>query len=683
MNITCASLLILTLGALLAPAAVAGEKPIPGLGATNPPSVFALPALLEHGQALQAAMMAQLKAGNLEEAAQLCERMIRELPFGVDGYYNLGCIRAVQGRADEAFKALDEAVERGYLDTEHLARDPDLKGLRRDARFKALTEKASHLRAKALAAATNAPPPGVAIASNGVVWVSASNTVWDGRNGLLVSSFDLGPTNATPLPIHAGQGEAANLLRTWWQEGTAAGNRGDFYDNRDSDHSNMAYQQFPQLTRIEYAPEAIAHGLHYGCQLHLFHRGRILGNSSTANTSGPFWRSQTRTLYASPRGVAMLSLQYLNSQLYFYPEHRDHDPGHNGKDGGFGDVFFCNTPYLITSQGSSGSDQAFMNAIASTLAAFRPDVKTLLSTNGMLMPTVQRIFRASNSGITNDAAYLSGDAHPVVFDSARLDVVRMVRMAHDMTPATVPPLVLVNVEKEDRFKPGQDYFDAANEVIFDSPCAIARVWRATAMTRTLVVSAAHSRDLTGRTLTYRWVVLQGDPSKIRIRPLDKAGTRAELTLTWQGRHPVAPGAKLESNRIDIGVFAHNGAGYSAPAFISYYTLDNEERTYDASGHIAEIRYTGANEPGNYTDPLLDRPKSWRDVYRYDASGKLAGWTRHQGDKVLDFAPDGNLVVRRDANGKVIESRPVSYALKPGADPQTSVLVTITEAPLTP
>ena len=56
----------------------------------------------------------------------------------------------------------------------------------------------------------------------------------------------------------------------------------------------------------------------------------------------------------------------------------------------YGDVYPANTPYVITSQGSSGSDQVFLSAVACTLAAFRPETKELLVRTGTLMPTVQR-----------------------------------------------------------------------------------------------------------------------------------------------------------------------------------------------------------------------------------------------------------------------------------------------------
>lgn len=49
--------------------------------------------------------------------------------------------------------------------------------------------------------------------------------------------------------------------------------------------------------------------------------------------------------------------EFLNNQMYCYPEHNDFDPEH-------GDVYPANAPFWVISQGSSGSDQPFMEAIA-------------------------------------------------------------------------------------------------------------------------------------------------------------------------------------------------------------------------------------------------------------------------------------------------------------------------------
>ncbi len=49
---------------------------------------------------------------------------------------------------------------------------------------------------------------------------------------------------------------------------------------------------------------------------------------------------------------------------------------------GYGDLYPTNTPYLIISQGSSGSDQPFMRAIPFTLAASAPRSRRCWSMKG-------------------------------------------------------------------------------------------------------------------------------------------------------------------------------------------------------------------------------------------------------------------------------------------------------------
>ena len=383
--------------------------------------------------------------------------------------------------------------------------------------------------------------------------------------------------------------KVAERLRLWYAAGTAAGNTGDFYDNRDGGHSKMRLDGFPQFDRFEYTDAQKAQKLHWGAQLRMLFTHVTIGNSSTSAPAA-MGGCNTRRCLMSPRAAAILYAQYRRSHLYVYPEHRDYDPGHNGLDGGYGDLFPANTPYVITSQGSSGSDRAFLRAVGRTLAAFRPKVKALLIKTGLLMPTVQMIFRRCNSGVRTKPDYLTGRAHPPVF-SPGMDVLKMVEMAHDMTPETIPPMIQLAVVEEDAAVPGRDYFGVyPGEKLFDTPAAIARVARSLKGVRRMVVSAKKSFDPNRRELTFHWVVLQGDADRITIKPLDSNGSVVELLIPYHARRPIHKGAAMQSNRVDIGAFVHNGTYTSAPGFISVYSLDNEARTYDGQGRIREVCY---------------------------------------------------------------------------------------------
>ncbi|MBL8796594.1 MAG: putative Ig domain-containing protein, partial [Planctomycetia bacterium] len=389
--------------------------------------------------------------------------------------------------------------------------------------------------------------------------------------------------------IANGNGNIVDLLRKWHVEGTAAGNTGDYYDNRDGDHSPLNLNPWPQLDQIIYTPEDIKVRRHWAAQQTIVPHVTF-GNSSTSapvTNSG----SNIRFYYTHPRGMAFLYQQYRSNNLYMYPAHHDHHPGHNGKPF-YGDVYPANSPYLIASQGSSGSDQPFMRAVPYTLAAFRPEVKKKLTETGLLMPTVQMIFRATNKHLTDPKEYLTGKAHPPVFEGSWVNDRKMVELAHEIELKTIPPLAMLKVVEEDKPEIGKDYFEAGlTEVLHDTPCVIARVVRGGKQMRRIVVSAEESIDINQQPLKYHWVVLRGDAARIQIKPLNDSGSRVEILVPYHERRPVdGHHLKIDSNRVDIGAFVHNGAYYSPPAFVTLHTLDSEARTYDEHGKLLEIGY---------------------------------------------------------------------------------------------
>ncbi len=614
---------------------------------------------------LQAEIANLFKTEKYPDAEPVCRTLVEAVPYDAGARYNLACALARQGKTDQAMASLDRSIELGFRNPRLLETDQDLASLRDRPQF----EKALAYAAAAKRSLAFQQPSSIQSAPlvDGVATVDCGNTAWDGTLGVFRPYFDLETARKDSVPIASGFSQAGELLNSWQAEGTAAGNRGDLYDNHDSDHSNMKFSMFPQLTRIEFSESARKRRLHHGLQIQFLYNSVTIGNSSTALVSGPFWRSQARFALTNARGPGLLFVQYRRNHLYVYPEHRDHDPGHNrAEGGGYGDVFACNTPYMIISQGSSGSDRAFLHAVAATLAAFRPEVKSELARTGTLMPTVQMILRSCNKPVANDEDYLSGIAHPTVFEGSQLDTAGMVEMAHTITKDRLPPLVQLRVVREDRAVLGRDYFAGQpSETLFDTPSAVARVARSTQYFRKMVVSAEPSLDVNGRPLTYHWSVLRGDAERIEINPLNDAGSVVELIVPYHTRRPVAPGSPMQSNRVDIGAFVHNGEYYSAPAFVTFFYLDNELRVYDDQRRIQSIDYADEETSANYVDPLIDAPKRWRDEYHYDASGKLTGWTRFRGESSEQFTADGLLVTKVDAEGRATEGRRVRYLVRSG------------------
>jgi hypothetical protein len=498
-----------------------------------------------------------------------------------------------------------------------------------------------------------------------IATVSAENTRWSDLHAALLIEFQIDPQRPTSKPATRG-GTAEDLVRTWYQEGTAAGHHGDLYDNLDRGHSRLPGDRFPQLAHVRYSPAAQAAKADWTIQpQHLFNRP-TLGNSSTAMVGSAFWRSNPRTVMVDDLKTKLLYNQYVHNHLYAYPEHNDYDAPR-------GDVYPANFPFCVISQGSSGSDQPFLDALALTMAAFRPATKSALVQRGQLMSTVQMILRRCLHPIETDEDYLTGRAHPIVFLSADIDKERMVRMAHDMQPDNIPPLVQLRVVEEDLGVPGRDYFHhMPAERLFDTPAAIARVYRTTAAERRMIVDASSSSDPNGRPIEFHWKLLQGDPELVTITPMNASRNRAEIVIKWHPTHRVDHRPEMFSNRVDIGVFTHNGEYFSAPAFVTSFTLANEQRVYDDNGRIQSVDYGSSELAGKYVDPLIDIPKKWKDEYQYTDDGLLTGWTRyHNGRPPQKFNYDGTLIVSVDSLGRASVTRPVTYtAEQEGKQPPT-------------
>src|SRR5581483_10649093 len=138
-----------------------------------------------------------------------------------------------------------------------------------------------------------------------------------------------------------------------------------------------------------------------------------------------------------------------------------------------------------------------------TLAAFRPDVKKKLTEKGLLMPTIQMILRSTNKHLTDPKEYLTGKAHPPVFEGSWVNDLKMIQMAHDMEADKVPPLIQLKVVEEDAPVIGKDYFEPGIlEILHDTPAVIARVIRGSKYVRRMVVSAEDSVDANQKPLKF-------------------------------------------------------------------------------------------------------------------------------------------------------------------------------------
>lgn len=520
----------------------------------------------------------------------------------------------------------------------------------------------------ALAARPPAPPspePVPAPILGGEARVSAANTAWDPEAERLRPRFAPPGRTAGPVLPPGPKAAARDLLVEHVRRGRAAGNAGDLYDNRDRGHSRLPAKDFPQVAAVTYSPAARAADLDYGLNDQILFDRPTFGNSSTAITAGPWWRSLPRQALTEADGTGPMRLWQTAAanQVYVYPAHKDY-----GTEAG--DLFPANTPYLIVSRGSSGSDQPFLEAVAMILASLRPDTKAKAAEAGMINSTVQMVFRRSLQNVRSRESYFSSDAHPAAFEAFNVNLARMVSLANSLKASELPAEARIRVVEEELGTEGVDFFgEGLSERLFDTPQAVARVWRSSTGRRTMILSAEDSRDANGRPLTFQWRLLQGDPRRVKIEPLE-GGRQARVTLDWHEPFAISEENAQKTSRVDIGVFAVNGVHDSAPAILSWAFPTHETRVYETgeggAPRIVSIDHADPARAKAYADPLLYPRADWRDVYRYDASGRPLGWTRSRGGTQAVYGPDGTRA-ETGATGAV------RYPLDWGADGITRVV----------
>ena len=80
------------------------------------------------------------RTGAYADGLRVDERLSRLCAEDPVVWYNLACSLALSDRPDDAFDALNRAVELGYNDYDGMKKDPDLASLHGDARFESILE---------------------------------------------------------------------------------------------------------------------------------------------------------------------------------------------------------------------------------------------------------------------------------------------------------------------------------------------------------------------------------------------------------------------------------------------------------------------------------------------------------------------------------------------------------------
>lgn len=605
-------------------------------------------------QMLRARFVQAVRSGETAEMERICREGVELLPEDATWRYNLACSLAYYADKTEALNELERAIELGFDERKKIEADTDLKVLSGDPRFARLLEKADRHRAGARARG-RVPPTVVA---GHALTLTPSNTVWNFDAACYQSAVRILPhADGTNAPAY--NGPCAEPLRAWLASGEAAGNDGDLYVNRDAGHSLLDVSRFPGLTPVLYEKAAHRALADVGPANTLF-PAPVLGNSSTSLTEGAFWRSLPRSLVATPFRARLAMQFFLNNQCWVYPAHKDFTPE-------AGDLFPANLPFVTATKGSSFTDRPFLEAFAAASAAFRPEVKRALVARKRYAAALQVILRSTLKTVKSREAYYTGAAHPAVFDGRDLDPEAMVRMAHGMTADDLPAFAMIRMIRETSAKQGVDYFDPAGEALADTGLCVARVARNVSGEERMAVLAASAPG--GPEAKFRWTVLQGDPAKIAIKPLDARASQVEIRVRDHGRFRPKGDDGLPcgylTSRVDIGCFLDTASSKcpSLPAMYCVYFLPNESRVYRPDGKILSVDYT--NPRHVYADPSLTLGKMWKDVYTYTDEGECTGWIRMFGEQKQHFTAEGRRILETDRQGRARKAVEVRYQPRRG------------------
>ncbi|WP_424930082.1 bacterial transcriptional activator domain-containing protein [Amaricoccus tamworthensis] len=637
----------------VAPAQTALTEPDPQVAAR----LFAMPRII----AATRSAVEEIQAGDPEAAARILDAWIARYPRDGGLRTSRAALAMLTGDRTEALEQLKEAVTTGGLDMRDVADDPLLSPLAGDPELGA--DYAALLRTPPSEPPHSAEP---APLTETRAPVTAANTTWNPASERLEPRFSFPDAPFGPVLPSTPKSAAYEILREHARQDRAAGNHGDLYDNRDRGHSALRPEAHPQLTHVVYGDAAKKAGTDYGLAGEYLFDRPTLGNSSTAFTNGPFWRSQPRYAMTSPDGTGPMRIwqEASANHLYIYPSHKDFTEKN-------GDLFPANSPHILISHGSSYSDKPFMEAVAMILAAFTPETKERLIAENMIVPTVQMVFRRSLQNVRSRGSYFSGAAHPAVFAGHQINLARMVSLANAITPDTIPAEVRFRVETEELGVEGIDFFgQGLSERLFDTPASIARIWRSKTGRRTMILDAGDSRDINGNPLEFSWSILQGDPEKITIEPLED-GQKARITIDWHDPFQISDEVRITTSRVDIGVFAHNGTHDSAPAILSWYFPAHQKRTYatapDGTPRITSIDHMAPSHAEVHADPQLFAGMDWRDEFKWDPDGTSAGWTRYRGERQDDYTEAGERILTRHPDGTPQRTEPVAHVLRRSGD----------------
>jgi len=463
------------------------------------------------------------------------------------------------------------------------------------------------------------------------------NPVYSGSGGTVdgkpLSSIDVCSYNNT----------TCDRLKDLFAVGMAAGNLNDWYENRDSNHSLVNIVAHPQVRRL--ANEG------YAVSFAKYADKNVIGNASLG--SGGQWNMIRNSHNYQTFLVQKFYEQYRDNDHFWYPGVYDFKKG-SPED--FDERYSMST-YESSSLGKSGSDRNKVHKFFYAMAALRPGVKKILEDNGMLIPTIQMVFRRTR--VDTDQEYLSSQiAHASAFDDAGSSL-DLVNLANSIQPSNIPPLIDISVERDDFISSKNQnrlFYQNKTEHLYTTKGSVARVYRELgAREKKMVIDLSGSLDLNNRTLTFETKIIRGNSSHIIINKLNASGSKVEIIFK-----PKAVGLlgveQRTSNLFVVGVFANNGVFYSAPGFITVQNETSlEQLDWTAVDNKLEITRSTRGVNNVTAAPIWNG-----EVFYYDSQGDLDYFERLQSGSSHIFNKYGLRVIVGSPNPTVNETNYIEY-----------------------
>ena len=207
---------------------------------------------------------------------------------------------------------------------------PDLAACLADPLFAPLAADPELGAALAAPSPAPAPRPGRRPVADGIALVSGANTAWNPAAERLEPRFALPddarrarccrPPPRSPPGTSCASTPGAGAPPATTAISTTTATAGIPASTR---------RRIPQVTAVRYSEAARAADVDYGLNDSLLFDRVTFGNSSTALTGGPLWRSLPRYAMTRPDGTGPLRLWQNASanQLYVYPAHKDYGDG--------------------------------------------------------------------------------------------------------------------------------------------------------------------------------------------------------------------------------------------------------------------------------------------------------------------------------------------------------------------